>query len=77
MTPFNVLVVVPDEIIASVVLLVAAGEMCVMWPVSLLLWLVLGGWERALITDPGVTWVCEQASLFKESNVPIGVLNGW
>jgi len=77
MTPFNVLVVVPDEIIASVVLLAAAGETRVMRPVSLPLWLVLGGWERALITNPGVMWACEQASLFKESNVPIGVLNGW
>jgi len=76
-TPFNVLVVVPDEIIASVVLLVAAGETRGMRPVSLPLWLVLGGWERALITDPGVTWVHEQVSSFKESNVPIGVPNGW
>ena len=51
-TPFSVLVVVPDEIIALVV--TAAGETHGMWPVSLLLWLVLGGWERALVIDPPV-----------------------
>jgi len=49
-TPFSVLVVVPDEIIASVV--TAAGEMRGMQPVLPPLWLVLGGWERALVIDP-------------------------